>query len=103
AILFAWQMAHFYAISLYRAKDYAAAKLPVIAVVKGPAVTRVWIMVYILLFGVACGLLASGGYTGMIFAIVMMLAALLWLTRGVSLRTSNFAVWGRQMFGTSLI
>ncbi|BDG04601.1 heme o synthase [Anaeromyxobacter oryzae] len=45
ALLFAWQLPHFLAISLYLAEDYARGGLKVFAVVHGEARTRFWIAV----------------------------------------------------------
>jgi protoheme IX farnesyltransferase len=43
ALLFAWQLPHFLAISLYLAEDYARGGLRVFALVHGERATRVWI------------------------------------------------------------
>ena len=46
ALLFAWQLPHFLAISLYLAEDYARGGLRVFAVVHGEERTRFWIAVF---------------------------------------------------------
>ena len=45
ALLFAWQLPHFLAISLYLAEDYARGGLRVFALVHGERATRAWIAV----------------------------------------------------------
>ena len=63
-IIFFWTPPHFWALSLYRAEDYARAGMPMLPVVAGEPETRRQILLYTLLLaplGVAPWLL---GYTG---------------------------------------
>lgn len=48
-----WQMPHSYAIAIFRFKDYQAANIPVLPVVKGISVAKNHITLYILAFMVA--------------------------------------------------
>ena len=80
AIIFFWTPPHFWALSLYRADDYAAAGVPMLPVVAGPHQTKRQILLYTLvlwpvtaapwLLGTAGGLYAVGaallnaGFTG---------------------------------------
>jgi protoheme IX farnesyltransferase len=80
AIIFFWTPPHFWALSLYRAGDYAAAGVPMLPVVAGPHQTKRQILFYTLvlwpvtaapwLLGTAGGLYAVGaallnaGFTG---------------------------------------
>jgi heme o synthase len=67
-IIFVWTPPHFWALSLYRAGDYAKAGVPMLPVVAGPEATRRRILIYTLALvpiGVAPWLL---GYAGAIFA-----------------------------------
>jgi protoheme IX farnesyltransferase len=53
-IIFVWTPPHFWALALYRAKDYANAGLPMLPVTHGPAYTRLQIVLYtIALFAVS--------------------------------------------------
>lgn len=102
-ILVCWQMPHFYAIAMYRRNDYAAAHIPVLSVVKGMHATKLYILVYILLFMVACGLLTVFGYTGYVYLIAMSLLSLYWLKKGAAGITAHHDIqWARNMFGLSL-
>lgn len=49
AIIFFWTPPHFWALALYRAKDYAEADVPMLPVISGAAVTRRHILAYTLL------------------------------------------------------
>jgi protoheme IX farnesyltransferase len=80
AIIFFWTPPHFWALSLYRSGDYAAAGVPMLPIVAGPRQTKRQMLVYALvlwpataapwLLGTAGGLYAVGaallnaGFTG---------------------------------------
>ncbi len=103
-IMAIWQMPHFYAISVFRLKDYTAAGLPVMAVKKGVRATKIYIMLYIAAYLAVVPLLTILGYTGYTYLTVMGLVGLAWFWKGIE----NFAVgdgaaWARKMFGFSLI
>ena len=69
-IIFFWTPPHFWALSLYRADDYARAGIPMLPVVAGAKETRRQILLYTLLLaplGVAPWLL---GYAGALYGIV---------------------------------
>jgi protoheme IX farnesyltransferase len=103
-ILTIWQMPHFYAIAIYRLKDYKAAGLPVLPVKKGIRLTQWQMISYVADFILVTIALSVFGYAGYSFAIVMTLVGLVWL--GLALRgfkTANVNAWARQMFFFSLI
>lgn len=103
-ILVFWQMPHFYAIAIYRSKDYAAAKLPVLPVVKGLQATKIQMLVYVIGFMLATALLTSFGYTGYAYLVAMMLVGFIWLKsslQGFSAPDSD--IWAHKMFKFSLV
>ena len=103
-ILVFWQMPHFYAIAMYRANDYAAAKLPVLPLVKGLQATKIQILVYIIGFMLATALLTSFGYTGYVYLAVMTLVGFIWLKTSLQgFAASDNNLWARKMFKFSLI
>jgi protoheme IX farnesyltransferase len=103
-ILATWQMPHFYAIAMYRAKDYANAGLPVLPVAKGMRVAKVQIVAYVCLFAMAALALAAFGYTGWVYAVVMFGLSLVWFNKGLrGFDAADDAKWARGMFGFSLI
>lgn len=104
ALMFFWQMSHFYAIAMFRLKEYKAAKVPVITVAKGVQVTKI----LMILFG--CGYLLSVislarfGYAGLFYLAIMAPLALWWcviITSG--LWTSENEAWARKVFFMSLL
>lgn len=101
-IMVAWQMPHFYAISIFRRKEYEAAGIPVMSVKRGVVATKRQMIVYISLFALLSLLLSYCGYTGILFAIAMMTLSIIWLYRMRSVRATDDNKWAREMFGYSL-
>ncbi len=103
-IMVFWQMPHFYAIAMYRFKDYKAANLPVLPVKKGMDRAKKSIMAYIVVFTFAALGLTVFGHTGYIYAVVVAGLGMAWLWKGWSgYNKLKPAVWGRKMFLFSLI
>ena len=102
-ILVVWQMPHFYAISIFRRKDYKKASIPVLSITRGVKVTKKYIIAYILLF-IFIGLLPTFfGVTGLVFLFVMLLAGVYWLYIGLSNYSNENDVWAKKIFGSSLL
>lgn len=103
-ILVFWQMPHFYAIAIYRYKDYKAAGLPVLPVAKNIALVKKRIMYYIIGFALVCLALNLTHAAGYFYLVVTMGLSLAWLNRGLrSYQVADDQQWGRQMFGFSLV
>jgi len=103
-IMVCWQMPHFYGIALYRQKDYQAAGLPLLPIVKGTHRTKFEIMIYTALFIVTGVLLGTIGHASYIFAVVVLLLGSAWLQRGLQgFNAPDDVAWGRSMFLFSLI
>lgn len=104
AILFLWQMPEFYSIAIYRLKEYKAAHIPVMSVIKGVKNTKVQIVVYTFLFVVASLALTIFGYAGYSYFVVMAALGLYWLGLGVrGLNAKDDDAWARKMFRFSLV
>lgn len=101
-LLVCWQMAHFYAIALYRLKEYKAAAIPVLPLVKGPSRTKTEIVVYILGFWLVGLLLAAYGPAGATFVGLISVISLIWLNRISTYSGLQPEEWGRQKFRFSL-
>lgn len=102
-ILILWQMPHFYAIAVYRLKEYTAANIPVLPVKKGIYVTKIQSLLYIIAFMGVLSLLTLFGYTGNIFLMASLFLGLSWLLLSYrGFRAKNDERWGKQMFRLSL-
>lgn len=103
ALMFSWQMAHFYAIALYRLDDYKAAKLPVLPVVHGAAVTKKQTMGYIGLFIASVLALITLGDLGILAGMVLIVLGVWWFVQALdSYHSLSAKAWGKQTFLTSL-
>ncbi|MFZ2544981.1 MAG: heme o synthase [Candidatus Saccharimonadales bacterium] len=103
-IMFFWQFPEFYSIAIYRRKEYAAAHIPVMSVVKGIRSTTIQIYIYTTLYVVSTLLLTIYGYTGITYLIIMTIAGGYWVyLAGKGFRTKNPEAWARKMFRFSMI
>lgn len=99
-----WQMPHFFAIALYRSKDYAAAKLPVLPLVKGVRNTQYRMLAYLVAYTLAVPLLTFFGHTGYVYAAIMSVLNAYWLwIMWAGLKTKDTRLWARHMFKFSLV
>jgi heme o synthase len=106
AVLFLWQMPEFYSIAIYRCKEYAAAGIPVISVVKGIKITTIQIFFYTTAFVMSTILLGVIGTASNSYLVVMIASGVYWLWLGVKgLQTPDREkdAWARKMFHFSLI
>ncbi len=103
-IMLTWQMVHFYAIAIYRLKDYEAADMPTMPSVAGLRSTRTQIIIYLVSFVVSAALLTVYSDAGYIYLITMVLLGLMWLGKTVfGFSMVDSAKWGREVFKFSLI
>lgn len=103
-VLVFWQMPHFYAIAIYRKKDYQAAGIPALPIEKGNHSTKVQIVLYIIAFIIASYTLMVFGYTGYTYLLVMALLGVWWLRMAVQgFSTKDDEKWAKKVFGFSLI
>lgn len=103
-ILFAWQFPEFYSIAIYRSKEYAAAKIPLLPIVKGIKRTKIEILIYTIVYVAATLALTPLGYTGYIYLVVMAALGTRWLWLAITgFYVADDDAWARQMFGFSMI
>ncbi|MGZ3732177.1 MAG: heme o synthase [Parachlamydiaceae bacterium] len=103
-ILVLWQMPHFYAIAIYRIKDYAAASIPVLPIAKGIDVTKREMALYIVAFTATTLLLTMTGYTGYFYLGSALLLGGTWLGLCFKgFKQSNDTLWAKNMFVCSLV
>lgn len=105
AIFSLWQMPHSYAIAIYRFKDYQAANIPVLPVVKGITVAKHHITFYIIAFMFATLMLSIGGYAGYKYLVVAAAVSVWWLCMALSgyKAQNNDRIWARKLFVFSII
>jgi len=103
AIIFFWTPPHFWALSLYRTADYAAAGVPMLPVVAGPAETKRQMLLYTLV-------LWPVSLAPWLFGIGSLLYGVGALLLSASFTGSAILVWGdttdrsaRRMFAVSLL
>jgi protoheme IX farnesyltransferase len=101
AVLFAWQLPHFLAVSLYLRDDYARGGLPVFALVHGEKTTRLVILAFTALLAAASFLPVATGVAGTRYAV---LAGLLdaGLLGYAALGLLGRAPWARSFFLATL-
>ena len=99
-----WQMPHFYAIAMFRLKDYKSAHIPVLPAVKGMAAAKMQIILYIYGFIAAAAALGIVGNTGNLYTAGILILGAAWLWLGVKgFKAHDDAKWARKMFGFSLV
>jgi protoheme IX farnesyltransferase len=103
-IVFLWTPPHFWALSLYRADDYARAGVPMLPVVAGAAETRRQILYYTVVLApvaVAPWLL---GYAGALYGVAAVLAGATLIGLAVRVRgEAHGHAASKQMFGFSIL
>lgn len=103
-VMVIWQMPHFYAIGMRRAKDYKAAGVPVLPLTHGFRLAKIRILAYIVAFALATLACSLFGYTGWVFAVCMSVLSIAWFFRGLrGFHTLDDTIWARGMFLFSLV
>jgi protoheme IX farnesyltransferase len=101
-IMVFWQMPHFYAIGLRRLKDYKAAGLKIMPVVRGVRRTKLEMIIFSCLFLAANLGLSIFGETKVIYALVMTAVSVGWLTKARTDFSGHQTAWAKAMFFMSL-
>lgn len=103
-ILVLWQMPHFYAISIFRLKDYTKAKIPALSVKQGVKLTKIYIIFYIVLLGISIDLLTFFGFTKLSYLLIMKICMYVWFFKSLQgIWTEEDNKWAHKVFGWSLI
>lgn len=99
-----WQMPHFYAIAMYRMKDYKNAGIPVMPLIIGTLATKIQIILYVIAFLAAEIALTLSGFTGYVYLFAILLVGTFWLFFGVrGFFLKDESAWARKMFFISLL
>ena len=102
ALIFMWTPPHFWALSLYRCNDYAAAGVPMLPVVAGKAETKRQMLIYTVLLipvGMAPAML---GIAGWIYGAVALILGLVFIAAAVAVRRDETDRSAKRMFGFSI-
>ena len=103
ALLFAWQLPHFLAISIYLAEDYARGGLQVFALVHGERATRAWIAAASLLLVAASLALVPLAIAGVAYGAIAALAGALLVAAALSGLGRTGGRWARTFFLGTLL
>jgi heme o synthase len=103
-IIALWQMPHFFAIALFRSKEYAAASIPVLPLVKGIDTTKFRMVFYTMAFIASTILLTFFGYTGYVYLTITTLLGFTWLLLCLKgFKATSNERWAHKMFRFSLV
>lgn len=102
-IIFTWTPPHFWALAIFRAKDYARANIPMLPVTHGIEFTKSAVLLYTLLLFVVCLLPYLASMTGLIYLVAAIVLNLMFLRHAVLLKikqqaniaydTFKFSIW----------
>jgi heme o synthase len=102
AMVALWQMPHFYAIAIFRLKDYVAANIPVFPNKKGIDRTKIHMLFFLIAFIIVSLFLAL--FAGPLYLLVTICVSIYWLVIAIQgFRARSNRVWARKMFSVSLI
>ncbi|MDQ5932482.1 MAG: heme o synthase [Patescibacteria group bacterium] len=102
-VVFAWQMPHFYAISLFRKEEYRKARLPVLGVQRSFEVVRRAMFAYLLLYLLAIITLMTTATVGVPTGLLLLAGAVYWIAVFFQTSIKDEAKWARAVFGVSLV
>jgi protoheme IX farnesyltransferase len=103
ALLFIWQIPHFHAIAIFRARDYEKAGLEVLPVRRGIEYTKFSIALLLIVQLVVSALPAFAGLGGPLYLTVATALGVMYLGWGLAgLRAEAGARWARSLFFVSM-
>lgn len=102
--MFLWQPPHFYALAMRKVEDYRKAGVPMLPVVRGFAITKRQVLLWIIALVPVSILLFATGVVGKIYLTLAIVLGTIYLVLAVSgLFVKDNDVWSRRMFFYSLI
>ncbi len=102
-LIFLWTPPHFWALSLYRAKDYERAGVPMLPVVAGREATKRQILLYTLLLLPIAPLPTLFGVAGWLYGGLALVLGLLFFACAVKVQRDSGDRAARQTFGFSIL
>ena len=101
-IIFAWTPPHFWALSLYRAKEYARAGLPMLPVTHGSRYTRLMIVLYTVILLAVTMLPFAIRMSGWLYLVAALALGLAFLWRAIALYRDYSDALARATFKYSI-
>jgi heme o synthase len=102
-IIFAWTPPHFWALAIYRRKEYSKANIPMLPVTHGVKFTKLSIVLYTLLLILSTLLPYITGLSGIIYLICTTFLNILFLYQAVQLYFSLKEEYALRVFSYSII
>jgi len=102
-IIFAWTPPHFWALALYRKKEYAKAGVPMLPVTHGDAFTKLHLLLYTFLLAASTLLPFAVGMSGWIYLSVVMLLNAWFIFLAVTLYLHYTDFLARRTFSFSIL
>jgi heme o synthase len=103
AIIFFWTPPHFWALSLYRVDDYAAAQVPMLPVVAGARATKRQMLLYTLMLWPAAVAPWLLGIAGSIYGVSALILSVAFSGAAIQVCRDNGEGSARRMFAFSLL
>lgn len=104
AVLFFWQLPHFFAISLYRSKEYLRAGLQVLPNTRGVDFTKRAIAILVVVQVIVSLLLVPLGIAGSVYLVCASILGAAYCAYGfLGVRASSGPKWARKLFLASVI
>jgi heme o synthase len=103
AIIFFWTPPHFWALSLYRADDYAKAGVPMLPVVAGPRETKRQMLLYTLVLWPVSLAPTVLGFAGAVYGAAALVLSALFTGLAIRVCRDQGERSARVMFGFSLL
>lgn len=106
-ILFFWQMPHFYAIAIYRLKDFKSANIPVLPAIKSLRHTQITMLIYMGLYLISTLLPFLFQYTGYVYLLAALILGLAWIFYGLQGFKTQDEIknkkWAKKIFLFSIL
>lgn len=102
-IIFTWTPPHFWALAIYRYRDYAKTAIPMLPVVQGIPFTKVYIVLYTVLMIVATWLPFASGMNGLPYLVSTSIINSGFLYYVVRLYFSDKPYWAMRVFRYSIV
>jgi heme o synthase len=102
-IIFAWTPPHFWALALYRSKEYARAGLPMLPVTHGPEYTRLQILLYTGLLFAATMLPFAIRMSGVLYLAAAVILGAIFIGHAIALIRRYSDALARRTFRYSIV